>query len=139
MRFLIKVAFWLSVVVLLLPTDPASRDDRGRALVGPIEAFGAVQAAVEDTSGFCDRQPEACEVGSQAFQTFGEKAQHGAKLLYEFLSSRFATKHDSEPRSTGSIKGERRPGQHTLTPDDLTPAWSGPEAKPVPLPPRRPA
>jgi hypothetical protein len=139
MRFLIKVALWLSIVVLLLPGDPASRGDSDRSQVGPIEALGAAQAAVEDASGFCERQPEACEVGSQAFQSFGEKAQHGAKLLYEFLSARFAGKSDVAPRSTGSIKNERRPGQHTLTPEDLAPGWNGPGLRPTPMPPRRPA
>ena len=138
MRFLIKVAFWLSIVVVLLPVDPASRADKDRAQVGPVEALGVAQAAVEDASGFCARQPDACEVGSQAFQTFGGKAQHGAKLLYEFLSARFAAKTDAAPRNTGSIKTEQRPGQHTLTPDDLAPSWGGPGDKPVPVPRRRP-
>ena len=137
MRFLIKAAFWLTVVVLLLPADPASRGG-AREQVSAIEALGAAQAAVQDASGFCHRKPDACEVGSQAFQTFGEKAQHGAKLLSEFLSARFAAKHDATPRSTGSVKSGPRPGQHTLEPDDLTPAWTGPDAKPVPMPPRRP-
>jgi hypothetical protein len=107
--------------------------------VGAIEAFGAAQAAVEDASGFCSRQPDACEVGAQAFQTFGEKAQYGAKLLYEFLSSRFAAKNDTPHSTTGSITPERRPGQHTLKQEDMSPAWHGPEARPVPLPPRRPS
>jgi hypothetical protein len=134
MRFLIKMAFWLTIVVLLLPVESGKRGESARAQVGPIEALGAAQAAVEDASGFCSRKPDACEIGSQAFQTFGEKAQHGAKLLYEFLSARFTAKPET---ATGSIKSE--PGQHTLTPDDVAPAWNGPGAKPVPIPPRRPA
>lgn len=138
MRFLIKAAFWLTIVVLFLPADSAQERDASRAQVSPIEAFGAAQAAVEDATGFCSRQPDACEVGSQAFQTFGEKAQHGAKLLYQFLSAHFSDK-DPTRGTTGSIKTEHKPGQHTLTPDDLEPAWSGPATRQVPLPPRRPA
>jgi hypothetical protein len=137
MRFLIKASFWLMVVVLLLPADPGSRGD-ARQHVSAIEALGAAQAAVEDATGFCERKPEACVIGSQAFQTFGEKAQHGAKLLYELLSARFAAKPDPAPRNTGSVRFGPRPGQHTLEPDDLAPAWMGPDAKPVPMPPRRP-
>ena len=135
MRFLIKAAFWLTIVVLFLPADSAKQ---GQAQVGPIEALGAAQAAVEDASGFCTRNPNACEVGSQAFQTFGEKAQNGAKLLYEFLSARFTDQPGSSPVTTGSIKTPSRPGQHTLEPADLEPAWSGPEPKSVPMPPKRP-
>jgi hypothetical protein len=136
MRFLIKAAFWLTIVVLFLPADSAKQGQATQ--VGPIEALGAAQAAVEDASGFCTRNPNACEVGSQAFQTFGEKAQNGAKLLYEFLSARFADQPGASPQvTTGSIK-PNRPGQHTLTPGDLEPVWAGPEPKSVPLPPKRP-
>jgi hypothetical protein len=138
MRFLIKAAFWLTIVVLFLPADAARERVAPRAQVSPLEALGAAQAAVEDASGFCARQPDACVVGSQAFQTFGEKAQHGAKLLYEFLSAHFADK-DPARGATGSIKSEHKPGQHTLTSEDLEPAWSAPATKSVPLPPRRPA
>jgi len=138
MRFLIKAAFWLTIVVLFLPAGAGKDREASRAQVSPIEALGAAQAAVEDASGFCSRQPDACQVGSQAFQTFGEKAQNGAKLLYEFLSAHFADK-DQSRGTTGSIKIEPKPGQHTLTPDDLEPSWGGPATKPVPIPPRRPA
>jgi hypothetical protein len=137
MRFLIKAAFWLTIVVLFLPADSAKQGQS--AQVGPIEALGAAQTAVADASGFCTRNPGACEVGSQAFQTFGEKAQNGAKMLYEFLSARFAEPDSSTTQfSTGSIKTPARPGNHTLTPTDLEPVWSGPEPKSVPKPPKRP-
>jgi hypothetical protein len=135
MRFLIKVAFWLTIVVLFLPADSAKQNQA--AQVGPIQALGAAQAAVEDASGFCTRNPDACEVGSQAFQTFGEKAQTGARMLYEFLSARFSEPGHSPQVTTGTIR-PKRPGEHTLTPDDLEPAWSGPEPKSVPMPPKRP-
>jgi hypothetical protein len=134
MRFLIKVAFWLTIMVLLLPTDSAKQTQT--AQVSPIEALSAAQAAVSDATDFCTRKPDACEIGSQAFQSFGEKAQYGAKLLYEFLSNRFADKADSTS-ATGSIR-ERKAGQYTLTPSDIDPAWSGTAAKSVPMPPKRP-
>jgi hypothetical protein len=137
MRVLIKAAFWLTIVVLFLPADSAKQGQS--AQVGPIEALGAAQTAVADASGFCTRNPGACEVGSQAFQTFGEKAQNGAKMLYEFLSARFAEPDSATTQfSTGSIKTPARPGHHTLTPTDLEPVWSGPEPKSVPMPPKRP-
>ncbi len=140
MFFLLRVAFWLSVVVILLPSGPTSRTDPGRPQVGAVEALGAAQAAVNDARGFCSRRPDACETGSQAFHTFGQKAQHGAKILYEFLSDRFAEAPAATPRKdreeTGSIA---RPGRHTLTAEDALPGWHGPESRPVPLPPRRPS
>ncbi len=139
MFFLLRVAFWLSVVVIFLPSAPTSRTDPGRPPIGAVEALGAAQAAVEDARGFCSRRPDACETGSQAFHTFGQKAQHGAKILYEFLSDRFAeapaaARKDRE--ETGSIA---RPGRHTLSAEDALPGWRGPESRSVPLPPRRPS
>jgi len=139
MFFLLRVAFWLSVVIILLPAAPG-RNESGRPPIGAVEALGAAQAAVEDARGFCSRRPDACETGAQAFHAFGQKAQYGTKMLYEFLSDRFADAPAATPRKdkeeTGSIL---RPGRHTLTAEDAAPAWRGPEAQPVPLPPRRPS
>ena len=47
MLFLIRAAFWLMIIVLLLPTD-----DRQRS-----EVYGTAQAAVNDVASFCDRNP----------------------------------------------------------------------------------
>ena len=142
MFFLLRVAFWLSIVIILLPSGTAKKADQ-QAMVSPMEALGAAQAAVEDARGFCARKPEACEIGSQALQTFGQKAQLGSKYLYEFLSDRFGEPHSD--KVTGTI-GER-PGRQTLTPADAAPAWKSPSSAPAehrtlpvpaPLPPRRP-
>jgi len=134
MFFLLRVAFWLSIVVILLPSS--SKNENGRPPINATEAIGAAQAAVKDARGFCMREPEACETGSQALHTFGQKAQQGAKLLYEFLSDRFADTPASrkEREATGSVA----PGRHTLTVEDALPAWRGPDGH-IPLPPRRPS
>jgi hypothetical protein len=133
MRFFIKAAFWLTIIVLLLPAEPAKQGQT--AQVSPLEALGAAQAAVEDAGGFCQRNPDACTIGTQAFQSFGEKAQYGAKLLYEFLAAKFS---GDATTATGSIKTQHQPGRHTLNATDLEPAWTGTEPAYVPLPPKRP-
>ncbi len=125
MRFLLRAAFWLSVVVLLLPGAPSQRAAQGPQ-VGAGEAVSAASAAVSDMRQFCSRQPEACAVGSQALVQFGHKAEAGAKMLYEFLNERFGSDR------TGTVASAARPSQSTLTPADLAPAWRGP-------PPRREA
>lgn len=134
--FLLRVAFWLSIVVILLPSDPARKADSARAQVSPLEALGAAQAAVEDASGFCGRKPEACEIGSQALETFGQKARYGSKFLYEFLSEHFG---DTPNSRKADNEASERPGRNTLRPADAAPAWSQPGRGRVPLPPRRPA
>ena len=131
MFFLLRVAFWLSIVVVLLPSGPKS--DPNAPAVSTFEAIGAASAALKDARGFCAREPEACAVGSQALHVFGQKAQHGAKMLYDFLSSsESAMKHD-EP--TGSTP---RPGRDTLTVQDREVPWLAPQKASSPqTPPRR--
>ena len=61
MRFLLRMAFWLGVVAVLLPRDgtgPASS-----AQISATDAMSAATATVGDMRQFCERQPEACNVG----------------------------------------------------------------------------
>lgn len=138
MFFLLRVAFWLSIVVLLLPAGTDPKADPKAPQVSTFEAFGAAQAALKDARGFCAREPEACAIGSQALQVFGQKAQNGAKMLYELLS----TTGDNAPQTarhdepTGSTP---RPGRNTLTEQDRIAPWLAPVKTAVPGPPRRPA
>src|SRR5688572_13762954 len=133
MFFLLRVAFWLSIVLVLLPSgDYRAKGQEPR--IGPAEAVSAATAAVSDLSGFCGRQPEACEVGGQAAIAFGQRAQAGARYLFDILHDRLA------PAETGSVPraddGNTSRSQQTLTPSDLRPEWR------APLPqkdPRRPA
>jgi hypothetical protein len=140
MFFLLRAAFWLSIVLLLLPSDPAKRIDPARPQFGAAEALGFAQAAFEDARGFCARRPEACETGSHALHGLGEKAQYGAKLMYEFLSDKLADEPSvKRENKTGNARLER-PGRHNLTPEDMAAPWNGVDPRPaqVPLPPRRP-
>ena len=124
MRFLLKLAFWLTIVVLLLPSD---RSQQGAApQLGTSEAVSASGAVVADVRQFCVRQPDACAVGSQALVEFGHKAQNGAKMLYDFLGEKVGR----EPvRSAEQVAGARKPSQNTLTPADLTLPWRGPQPR----------
>ena len=117
MRFLLRVAFWLGVVLVLLPstgTEPTPKTQ-----VGTVEAISAARAAVGDLRTFCDRQPDACSIGSQAAVAIGHRAQAGAKMLYEFLNEQLG------PQSTDAVGSTGKASQHTLTPTDLEPAWRG--------------
>ena len=129
MFFLIRMAFWLSVVLVLLPSGGAKQTAAApSAEIGAVEAVSAASATVGDMRQFCTRQPEACALGSQAAVAFGQRAQAGAKMVYELINER------TTPRETGSIatKGVKpaltlaaKPSQNTLTPADLAPAWRG--------------
>src|SRR5947208_9082968 len=88
MKFLLRTAFWLTVVVLLLPLSPAHRTGSA-SQVSTGEAVSAASAAVSDMRQFCARQPDACVVGSQALTSFGQNARAAGKMHYEFLSEHF--------------------------------------------------
>jgi hypothetical protein len=127
MRFLLKLAFWLTIVVLLLPSD---RGQQGAPSpqIGTGDAVSATGAALSDMRQFCVRQPDACAVGSQALTQFGYKAQAGAKMLYEFLADRVG--REAARDATGTLAaGAHRPSQNTLTPADLALPWRGPPSR----------
>jgi uncharacterized protein DUF5330 len=127
MFFLIRMAFWLSVVLVLLPSGGGKQTAPG-AEIGASEAVSVASATVSDMRQFCARQPEACALGSQAAVAFGHRAQAGAKMVYELISERAA------PRVTGSIANAGtkpvtsavKSSQNTLTAADLAPTWRGP-------------
>ena len=122
MRFLLRVAFWLGVVLILLPSGGSQPTPTSQVSAG--EAFSAARAAISDMQQFCMRQRDVCEVGSQAATTLGQRAQAGAKILYEFLHERFG-EEPASTRATGSVPMPK-PSQHTLRPADLSPSWRAP-------------
>jgi len=131
MLFLLRMAFWLGVVLVLLPTGGAQRAPAG-SQVNATDAITAASATVHDLKGFCGREPSACAVGSQLATTIGYRAQAGAKMLYELLTEALAS-HDAASPTPSDAKPEpttaslqRASSGNTLTPADLAPAWRGP-------------
>jgi hypothetical protein len=123
MWFLLRVAFWLSIVLILLPTGGSQPVPQSQVSAG--EAISAAKAAVSDMQHFCERQPGVCEVGSQTAVTLGQRAQVGAKMLYEFLQEWLSS--NEAVNSTGSVPSTAgNPSQHTLRPADLSPPWHKP-------------
>lgn len=128
MRFLLRMAFWLGVVLILLPSGGSQPLPTSQ--VSPGDAFSAARAAMSDMQQFCARQPGVCEVGSQTAVTLGQRAQIGAKMLYEFLQERFGNDEAASAQSTGSVTASHaKPSQHTLRPADLSPPWHGPDPR----------
>src|SRR5439155_25536761 len=81
MFFLLRMAFWLGLVLVLLPREKTPESHK-LPQFGASEAVSAASAAVSDVSQFCKRQPAACEVGGQAATVIGQRAQAGARKLY---------------------------------------------------------
>jgi hypothetical protein len=129
MLFLLRTAFWLTIIVLLLPTDERQRS----------EVYGTAQAAVHDIATFCDRNPDTCAKGKDAFGVLVQKAQFGARMLIDLVNG---TKSAGETEGgTGTYDPTQNAGtnfpfepsrlapdgsQDTLNPDDRDDAWGGP-------------
>jgi hypothetical protein len=126
MFFLLRMAFWLGLVLVLLPREKTPESDK-LPQVGASEAVSAATAAVSDMGQFCKRQPAACEVGGQAATVIGQRAQDGARKLYQIITDKKSSDH------TGSIGGIENADlaaigapRDTLTPDDLQAEWRMP-------------
>ncbi|TIT93900.1 MAG: hypothetical protein E5W59_05765, partial [Mesorhizobium sp.] len=79
MGFLIRMAFWFSLVLLALPLNVGT-DEAGHETVGPIQALFAAREAVGDIAGICERKPDVCETGKSAMHTIGARARETAKI-----------------------------------------------------------
>jgi hypothetical protein len=153
MFFLLRLVFWLGLVLVLLPRDKTPESEK-LPQISVSDAVQAATAAVSDMSQFCKRQPAACEVGGQAATVIGVRAEEGARKVYQTITDKKAAEADKKadgdkkpaegekrppeavkraPDHTGSIGGaeetdpvlaESMP-HDTLTPDDLALEWRG--------------
>lgn len=121
MLFLIRTAFWLMIIVLLLPTDDQQRS----------EVYGTAQAAVHDVATFCDRNPETCARGKDAFSVLVQKAQFGARMLMDLVNGKDEAGDFEQPSSEvpplfEPASYDMSASQDTLNPEDREEAWMGP-------------
>lgn len=145
MFFLLRMAFWVTVILAVLPVF-ITRDDAqtpgASVKFSTGEAFSAATATMSDLGQFCNRRPEACAVGAQAAAAVGASAQAGAKILYGYLQDKVAD-DAAAPRNVSARKTIKdkpasdrsagtasiTPSQDTLLPVDLAPTWRGPGSK----------
>jgi hypothetical protein len=127
MFFLLRMAFWVGLVLVLLPREKTPESDKVPQ-IGAAEAVQAATAAVQDMTQFCKRQPAACEVGGQAATVIGQRAQDGARKIYKIIIDKRAPDIDKRaPDHTGSIGGDAGSSEalahDTLLPNDLLEEW----------------
>jgi hypothetical protein len=148
MFFLLRLVFWLGLVLVLLPRDKTPESDK-LPQISVSDAVQAATAAVSDMSQFCKRQPAACEVGGQAATVIGARAEEGARKVYQTITDKKAADEADKkpvpadkkppdatkkaPDRTGSIDGMEETDpvlaesvpHDTLTQDDLALEWHG--------------
>jgi hypothetical protein len=118
---LIRAAFWVGLVVLLLPSDERQQE----------RLYATAVATYERAATFCDRNPRVCETGGELWATFLKKAEFGARLAINLASSGSRAAEEGAPVPPAPLRSEPGPrlsptlSHGTLTPADLTPAWRG--------------
>ena len=115
--FLIRVTFWLALIVLLLPTDKGTQE----------RLYTAASETAHRVATFCDRNAQACARGSEYWAVFKQKLDFGAKLAYEIASERLMGKSTpaAAPVTTSSTPAKVERAKGTLSPADLQPEWRG--------------
>lgn len=127
MGFLIRLGFWFSLVLLVLPLSTMG-DGEDAPSVGPLQALFAARDAVGDVAGICERKPEVCEVGKAALQTIGARA----RVAYQLVDEQFAEPDHSV--ATGSVAID--PATPNVAAEGPAPGLHADAA--VPIPSRRP-
>ena len=112
MGFLIRMAFWFSLVLLALPLGIGPGED-GQQSVGPLQALFAAREAVGDIAGLCERKPDVCETGKSAMYTITVRAKETAKIAAAMIDDKseqagaVGTKvADTAKMTTGSVAAE---------------------------------
>jgi len=115
--FLIRVTFWLALIVLLLPTDKGTQE----------RLYTAASETAHRVATFCDRNAQACARGSEYWAVFKQKLDFGAKLAYEIASERLMGKSTpaAAPVTTSSTPAKVERAKGTLSPADMQPEWRG--------------
>jgi hypothetical protein len=137
MFFLLRMAFWLGLVLVLLPREKTPESDK-TPQIGASEAVSAATAAVSDMGQFCKRQPAACEVGGQAATAIGQRAQDGARQLYKIITKPdHPGASDKKPDHTSSIGDDAEAmavntsPADALTDNDMAIEWQLPRTPPA--------
>ena len=127
MMFLLRTAFWLAVVLALLPSFGPKAAVPAATGVEATEAVTAASETLGDMIGFCSRQPNACAAGVHLASAIGQRAQAGAKMLYGMVGEKLAkTQGGAEDVVSASMSSaDVKVSQNTLTSADLAPAWRG--------------
>ncbi|MDB5526317.1 MAG: hypothetical protein JWM58_4080 [Rhizobium sp.] len=102
MWFLIRTAFWFSMVLVMLPIfdDEATtrlKDEKGVELT---DALGAAAGAISYVGSLCSEKPDVCVKGAETFTALGSRARKGARVAYGYLDTQFADETQTKAADT---------------------------------------
>jgi hypothetical protein len=142
--FFVKVAFWALLILILLPSNTQEK----------IDFYNTAQRSVSEVSNFCDNNAELCENTTKFFTELYQKLLTATEMIEETLQDTglggdvssmqseapFAISYPQDyeqphPQRQGKGDNLNRArmsstsslSQNTLTRQDLTPSWHGPD------------
>lgn len=113
---LLRTAFCLSVIVLLLPADAKQQ----------ARLYEATSNYARQAATFCERNADTCAKGAEYWAQFRAKMEFGVRLAVDVVSEHMAGASAATPAAPpAAASPARAPARGTLTQDDLAPAWRG--------------
>jgi hypothetical protein len=129
MGFLLKGAFWFSVVLLSLPLLESRETSENEQPLAVGETIFALGVAIEDIRSMCERHPDVCVTGGETLNALGLRARDGARIAYQYLDSALGDGNGAaDPLATGTVLGATAEAASAV-------AGSTPEEAAVMLPP----
>lgn len=106
MWFLIKGAFWFSLVLVMLPIFDQDATDRLSQEQGVelTDALGAAAGLISYATDLCSEKPDVCIKGAETFSTLGHRAREGARVAYTYLDTQFSDE-DATARADAVLTG----------------------------------
>jgi hypothetical protein len=138
MWFLIRGAFWFTMVLVALPffDGEAQQKLQGAPQVEATEALSAAAGAISYMSQMCAERPDVCVKGAETVSALGTRAKEGALVAYKMLDKKFSTKDkpDAEQTAEATLPTGSLPATASQPlPDKLTTGTI------IPVPQARPA
>ena len=115
--FLLRVTFWLFLLVMILPASPDG--DQAPPRVGILETAQAARELAGDLRNICDREPTACERASASLTLFRQKLETGIGVVSGGIETFSKSENRSEPVLQQDQIG-------VLARQDLDIPWSAP-------------
>ncbi|MCT8999611.1 DUF5330 domain-containing protein [Chelativorans intermedius] len=84
MGFLIRSAFWLSLVLLFIPLGAGGETPQS-GTVHPLAVVSAAGSALQDVLGLCERQPAVCTTAKAAMHTIAVRAREGVRMARDMM------------------------------------------------------
>jgi len=126
MWFLIRGAFWFSLVLVMLPIFDQDATDRLAKEPGVelTDALGAASGIISYATDLCTQKPDVCVKSAETFSTLGVRAREGARVAYTYLDTQFTDETAAKAADavkTGTVAAQV-PGKTVGLPDiDIIP------------------